>query len=596
MQSKPRWTLTGELSNYLAPGSSRFVKAVNPGLVSDEIPESSTVPWIGTNKPWRASPGPLQKAANKFKGLVRQVRNDHSMWFENEFRKVLLPRNMRIGDAVQKRINDVYGPASVSDVPTPPGINQVKWTDFLDALADTGIQPRPYPWKDDDDFLREMWCTEPGNPQASLGVTSTMDGEWVFTGPKNRVWNIVKWESQNRWAQIPRDLTFENIDREGAYFLCKRFRIINQLALRVDGKPTKPRLIKIGDSVNYSYEQVVGGFISKHLKQNDLFAYHPRMVQKRIAKFREAKRLGIVNEFMNADYSGYDDSQCFELLKKIYRAVATFFDIPEWLMVYLFAVNAAAPIIRPDKATHTIDLQKVFGMARSGSGIFSVINTLLTYCINWWIAKKVYSFMIMCISFGDNHIVPLPPGVGAPDWQRLLSKHFGVKLKASESFCSDRTVVMLRYIYSLDDRDPLAGEPILFSRFRNALCPKDRVPGDMSPALLAIILRAQTLHIYHALQLNSKYQPIFQFWIDYVVGSSRKPIKGLKYVPFKPFEAYDEIHESRLMLTWSDAQLSRQVNKEGRRVPDTIDYTKTTLGIEDAGIAINSLIKERGST
>jgi hypothetical protein len=384
-----RWKTTGELAKYLAGDAIESVITTNANLVADNIPKSSTVTWFGTNKPWKGT-GPLTSLVRKFRKLIRAIRTDLTMWFENQFKALIGPRNDKRGKLVQDKIDKVYGPTDITDPETPPGLEQVRVSDFELAL-EMGRLSGKLPLSEDE-FLLEIWKVRPSNPQASLGFTYVDCYDTTLKGPKNDLWWIIKREAIARWPEIPRDLKFEDVTRESCFNLVKKWHIINQLALRIDGKPGSYRLIKMSDSVTLLYETVIAKFISRFMKQSLLFAYHPQTVQNRVAEMRTS--IGIkYKQVMNGDYSGYDDSQCFELLKKIYWAITNFFGLPEWLMVYIFAVNAASPVIRPDRKTKTIALQKVFGMARSGSGIFSVVNSLLTYCINWWIAVMIYLFI-----------------------------------------------------------------------------------------------------------------------------------------------------------------------------------------------------------
>lgn len=591
-----RVTLSLKKNEYPNNVLKYFKTSVN--LLADNIPEASTFPWIGAHPMWDNGSGPLLKHEKDLWRKVKNIGTDTQRWVEKQFRD-FLPRNVQVGSSVEERIKDVFtgaligfpGDRQTTRVPTPFLLNEITLDDFLEAIAASGITPYADFWRGYDWLEDEALVCEPGNSQASLGITLSVDKSEGFVGSKGDVWGLINEESYGYLNRIrERNLRFDELDYEKAKDICHQDGLIYKIGLRVDGNFNRPRFIFMGTSTMYCIEKPLTVLISQLYKKTKTysFAYSSDLVSKKCELLFARPEVKL-----NADLSRFDLHQSFKLLKMLYQAFGLFLGLPEELMAYLFCYNSAAPIILPfreDDGSITVKLWDVEGMARSGSGIFTVMNSMLCFVINYITARnlarrKGYNYFAPeCVVFGDNHVVVLPPRVGVHEWGAYLASHFGMDLKVTESIDSRDTIIMLRRCYTRNG----IGYPVIMSRARNALCPKYSNCGrigarGMPYEIVALILRDQSMHIAEALRKNRRYIPIWKYWLEKIVCYK---LSKDEYVTFNGVT-----YTNRMLRPMTDAELSRRLHGFWKTY-DSINWTKSFFGVTDSSQILDTVIEE----
>lgn len=491
-------------------------------LTKTEMPGSGTYPWIADPGVWMDEPGPLIHIRDDLLELVKQVRNDDAMQVEAEYAAKWRPRNVKLGDAVERVINDLRRELIV---PTPS--NNLHWEfnvpNVVKILRAIGLGRSR--------GETPVWSIKPNKSQAAVGMTYDVTKGHFFRGHKGDCWQRILLAAKRYKLKAHEDdrLRWDKMD-DVKYRILREYALAFIPLLRIDSKPLDPRIIFGGSSIMMAVEQSLLGNLMNDLKKIDYFAYTARSTMKRIAKMGDAG----VERFLMGDLSHWDRSLCSKFITDVWHAIQIVYDLPEDEMVLCAIYNAYAPLILPDHGE--LRVRSRDGIQPSGSGGFVPVNHLLNFCFQILLTMHFYKENDDNIEFenalekalqvggqvyGDDFF--WPDIAGSSVWSQLLKDAFGIVMKASQTLVSDKIVVMTSRIYHLDTG---LAEPIIMRRGRNALCPTvdpmpyvdkegNRLPDESLHFKIktAISYRAQSEEIQFLAQQGVKgYQAIWDFW------------------------------------------------------------------------------------
>jgi hypothetical protein len=475
-----------------------------------------------------------------------------------------------LGGAVLESFERTFGGTPGYSVVQRPSKFDITLDDIKRSAAKLGLGKYSVVTKLDD-VLR----VRPPNAQASLGATSDPRDGTVLLGAKASKWNVVLDIAQYLWGEFEKmDLTWEWLTPGRAHLLCQDLDLAFAPLLRLDGKPLKPRIIHAGSSPMYAIESAVATAISPSFKATDGFAYR---VGNTASRFRSMSDCRIIN----CDFSNYDASQYWGYQVLLYKALGQLYSIPEWLIVPICAYNIAAPIWVPEwkpRGTAPVAVPEIYsgrlvptgrvsrvwvlGKARSGSGIFPIVNSLGSFAALDHVGQHLgLGAQEFGQTFGDNSAWPMPEGVGAADWATNLREMVGFFLKPEESVVSRGEVCMLRRLIDLETGSI---QPLIGSRARNALLPKLEEPNDVPPELVAVIYRAQTLELFLAANEDQHYRPLLEYWLRVICPSDRLMLERTDK------ELLDALP------TWAAAHDSLDWVKRARGIVDTLDIAQVS--------------------
>jgi hypothetical protein len=310
----------------------------------------------------------------------------------------------------------------------------------------------------------------------------------------------------------------------------------------------------------YVLQKHFGARLHADLKGSPWFGNHPDKAALYIYGLAESHRW-----LTSVDYSSWDLNVHWVAQRDLWRAVAERYRWPEEAALLLFGYDTLADLWTP-----YLTFQERCGIQSSGSGIFSDMNSLLSALVTVDCATPEFGHLASpdgeAAVFGDNVVAHNPDGAARMAERALL--RWGAVIRPSECLRSQSCVVFLRRLVSLKDS---AMEPVVLSRFRNAVCPKEplwprecgrhwSITDPRAEARIAMALRAQTVELRMCVDdcFGSKrlgYEKLLDWWLE-VVAPKRL-----------------------LRLDLSDAELSRLYGRE----LEELTWVKRLRGFGDSG-------------
>ena len=310
--------------------------------------------------------------------MTKGLRTNVGIFLERAHFNNFTPRNSRWGGAVCDSLAKILG---TSDYPC---VEKPKLFDMTLETVKTSLAKLRLGGRKITVDIRDVLRVRPPRAQASLGVTIDCDDSSVITGEKGSSWLVALNMAAKLFRRMQElDLTWDCLNPSSAHVRCQEFNLAFIPLLRLDGKATAPRIIHAGSSAMYPIESALATKLSPDWKATDGLAYS---IDRTLSRFSHYTH----DRIINVDFSRYDSTQYWEYMVMLYKAVGQLYSIPEWLMVPICAYNIGAPMFIPEvcrnkspdehgfmhRPTGRIILVYICGKARSGSGIFPLMNSL----------------------------------------------------------------------------------------------------------------------------------------------------------------------------------------------------------------------------
>lgn len=471
-----------ELFSFLEVALNRFVHSL--------VPKTAALSWVvPPGRTWIRGNGPLQKFVPDLNSVVYAVSDDFGRHVEHEFSMKLQPRNIFLADVFDDKLENM-----IWNVPTP---KRVLTSDFVrHAMLHEGLGKSK--------ITIPIWEVRPPDGITSVGVLWDEDVKQCVSGPKSEIWGYIlrKAVDASVWAE-EQSFTWASIDSRWIEVI-KHFDAIYVPGVRLDRGPMKIRLLFAGNAVFYVLEVSVSAGIKRDMKQCVNLGYNPT----RGVSMRDM----IGNQpIISGDFRACDLHFNAPGMKAVWEGWQREYELPESLMCMLYAYNVYAPIARMkfSEAGTQMILQDRVGINPSGGGGFVIamnlyVRSLILGCLH---ALKDMPLDKLDesdagLSFGDDHVLPRPTAK-LLDWV-LVMNEYGQDVSESQVWTG--RFKFLRMLYG----PTYEKVPIIYSRFRNAVCPED--PGILSRSreLNALALRAQLLPFAVMKQSNSRWKAVYE--------------------------------------------------------------------------------------
>lgn len=436
---------------------------------------------------------PLTVLEHDFSPLIKHLSvTSIQKHMEKEFRKKLLPRNMRIGPVYAKAIQSRFiHPESADYIPDFEFIVRI----VCDLLGYGRHISHTTPF-----------AIKPPKQNSSAGLL------W-HKGKLRHTSKGANWLTYQRWAseliKLVQEDDFLDItriyDAEYLQDVCERYHLAYVLGTRLDGGPSKARLIWQASGLMYLIESCYLGYKQGHSKkglsrdviESPHIATHSWKVFNYLEEFRGQSIQSRDASRWDLNWPWYYQVSALKILCLLYR-------VPIRIAVLIIAYNTAAPFLyRIQDDYYYVDH---LGSQRSGTGVFVKVNHLLRAVCNYLVTSTFDKEVDLGVLLGDD--TALATSASLSKAAELLFRKLnviekpGAQIVSKEGLTLCRRVFLHRYSYSL---------PVCWSLIRNTLFHENQI---FNPYTLALSRRSQLENLVSAAQHNKAWYNFYERFIQ----------------------------------------------------------------------------------
>jgi hypothetical protein len=272
-------------------------------------------------------------------------------------------------------------------------------------------------------------------------------------------------------------------------------------------------------------------------------------VATHIGKIIGYLKLHVGATFRNADASGWDLGQEWRPKLQVLRTLCELYAVPEEIAVLIIIYSVFSGYISGVDEDYLI-VQPLLGITKSGIGSFTYENHTLRGAYNAYVTDKLTGIADTGIDYGDD--TSIATDADKEEISSLLLKSFNVHEKIGQQLHTKEGISICRKTILANNLDVVY--PVVYSIFRNAICPVDLNPYEIHWADLAIMRRASSLNLMDVAKKNKAWRQLRSLWFRYVC-----PIETLKLKDYP-----------------SDKEITAQAPRWSRHKND-LDYTRRYL-------------------